>query len=118
MFNNKVQEVELTIEKAEHIIKVGAAQERLITGKERPGDYKLVWLDGYIEDGSRNAVIGKASPACQSPERQAAFIKDIDAIGSFVQHGNMVIMQGQQSAHALESHRETLEEVRAEAIED
>jgi len=114
--DRQIKSVEITIQQAEKAIALGEAQQRLLAGTERPGDYKLVWVESFIKDGARKAVIGKANPALQSEEHQKAFVKDIDAIGAVAMHSDMIVAEGVQLRRQLEADQDTLTALNAESL--
>lgn len=75
-----VREIEQDIRKSEEAIEFGKALERLRDNK----DFKLIIEQAYLRDEAVRLVHLRADPAMESPLKQAAIIRDIDAIGSLV----------------------------------
>lgn len=112
MSNEQVQAIEKSIRNAKKAVEIGAAVERLRSNR----DFKLVVLDGYLEQESIRLVHLKAAPEFQSPERQASVIRDIDSIGAFAAYLNNQISFAAMASKQLESDQETLADLAEEEL--
>jgi len=112
MSNEQVQEIEKSIRNAKKAVDLGAAVQRLRTNR----DFKLVVLDGYLEQEAIRLVHLKSAPEFQSPERQASVIRDIDSIGALAGYLNNLINFAGMASKQLESDQETLADLAAEEL--
>jgi len=104
MSNEQVQAIEKSIRNAKKAIDIGAAVERLRNNR----DFKAVILDGYLEQEAIRLVHVKAAPEFQSPERQAAVMRDIDSIGALSGYLNNLISFSAMASKQLDSDQEEL----------
>ena len=107
--SNKEQlaELERNIEASKQFVDVGAALTRLNSNK----DFRTVVTSGYFEKEAIRLVHLKAEPGMQTPERQAAVIRDIDSIGAFHQYLMLVHMQAERAGATIKGDEETREEI-------
>lgn len=108
--SNQVHEIELTIDQAEHQIKLGEALERLQSNK----DFKLVINQGYLENEAIRLVRGRSDPSMQTPELQAANLRDIDAIGSFLVYLQQISRAANLAERAIKDAETEIELINAE----
>lgn len=104
---NDINQVELSIEVAEEVIKKGKQAEALAKIK----DFKEIILDGYFVDEAARLVHYVSHPTTSEEDRKQA-LRDIDGIGSLKRHLNMLVTFGKQAQEALEADKNTLEELR------
>ena len=107
-----VQQIEASIERAKQHIELDKALERLESNR----DFKLLIVDGYLEKESVRLVHLKSDPAMQTPERQAAVIAQIDAIGGLLQYFRVVGQQAALASKTVESDESELEDLRNEEV--
>lgn len=103
-----LQQIELTEQEAKATVELSKALDRLSNNR----DFKKVILEGYFKEEAIRLVMAKGNPSCQTPDIQAAILRDIDAIGSFRQYLGQIQYAAMQAAKALEDcaeHREALE---------
>lgn len=72
-------------------MELGNALERLFNNR----DFKNIVLKGYLEQEAVRLVHLKAAPAMDSPAKQAAVVRDIDAIGAFSGYLNEIARQAE-----------------------
>lgn len=113
MSNDAIQEIELSIKEAQKMVDLGAAVQRLASNR----DFKKVVMEMYFEKEAVRLVHLKASPAMQDAERQAAIVKEMDAIGSFYQFLRTLEIQAEMARRAVEDGEFLREEILAEGAE-
>lgn len=113
MSNDAIQEIELSIKEAQKMVDLGAAVQRLASNR----DFKKVVMEMYFEKEAVRLVHLKASPAMQDAERQAAIVKEMDAIGSFHQFLRTLEIQAEMARRAVEDGESLREEILAEGAE-
>lgn len=109
--NNDLHEVEMTIEDAQRNIDKMNALLRLRDNR----DFKLLIDRGYFEEEAARLVLARAEPGLQTEEHQVMLDKMIDSVGYLRQYFNKIYQFGQHSQQAIEEHRETRDEIMAEA---
>ncbi len=105
----KLLQVERSIEQSKRLIKLDQALKRLQTN----ADYKLIIEQGYLTDEAVRLVHAKADVALQSPAKQEAVIRDIDAIGSFAEFIRGIRTQAEIAEKTLPDDEFTRDELRA-----
>lgn len=112
--SNKEQLAELdrNIEASKVFVELGAALTRLNSNK----DFRTVVTSGYFEKEAVRLVHLKAEPAMQTPERQAAIIRDLDSIGAFHQYLMFIETQAARATHAVEQDELTREDILREDL--
>lgn len=113
MSQNAIQEIELNIKQAQELVNLNTSLQRLRNNR----DFKKVFLDGFFKDEAVRLVHLKADPSMQTPEYQAAILKQMDGIGAIRSYFDMIEHQGQMAAQAIEADEEALEELRQEEAE-
>lgn len=73
-----IREIELSIQQAKKTVELSKALERLESNR----DFQTVIQNSYLRDEAIRLVHAKSNPGLQSPEKQAAVIRDIDSIGT------------------------------------
>jgi len=114
MSQAQIEEIELNLAEAKTIVNRGDALERLLANP----DFKEIVLDGYLEKEAVRLVHLKADHSAQDAESQAAIVRQMDAIGSLTQYFNMVRQQAYMAQKAMEADEASLDELRAEALEE
>lgn len=112
MTNDTIQQIEANISSAKEIVEFDKALQRL----EANRDFRLVIRDGYLKAEAIRLVHVKADPAMQTPERQAAVMAQIDAIGNLLQYFRTVGQQARLAAKAVESDEAERDELLAEGL--
>lgn len=107
MSQDTVQQIEQNIREAKEILGIHAALVRLESNK----DFRKVIKEGYLEREAIRLVHLKADPAYQTPERQAAILGDITAIGGLLQYFRTVAHNAAQAVKAIEADEAELEEI-------
>lgn len=112
MSNETLQAIEDNIREARKIADVGDALERLRSNR----DFKKVIMEGYFEKEAIRLVHLRADPNMQTPEKQAAIVTQMDAIGSLSQFFNTVLHKAAMARKAIASDEETRDEILAEEL--
>lgn len=108
-----IEEVELNIQHANALVKLGKSLDRLTNNR----DFKSLIKDGYFRDEAVRLVHAKANPNTQAPEIQQDIIKQIDAIGNLAAYFRTVGQQAELAKQAIAADEETLQELRNEGAE-
>lgn len=106
----KIQQVELTIEQARKVMEMGDAIARL----ENNDDFKKVIFDGYFVDEAARLTSLLAEPSLQAAEKQSRILHGLRGISELKQHLLTTKMMVEQFKHELDLNLEELEELRAE----
>lgn len=101
-------QLDKSIEEARSVEDLGQSLERLSNNP----DFKRVILKGYFEKEAIRLVNLKADPNMQTPQRQAAILVQIDAIGNLHQYFQTI----QQMATMATKSRLDSEQMREELI--
>ena len=104
---DQIREIELNIEQAKEIVARGNALRRLYGNH----DFQNIFLKGYMEQESIRLVHLKADPNMQTPENQAAIIRQMDSIGCITGYLNNVTHQAMLAEKAIEADEETRDEL-------
>lgn len=107
---DQVREIEQNIAQARAFVEMNAALERLSASR----DFKTVISDGYLKSEAVRLVHLKSDPRMDSPEKQAAVVRDIDAIGGLVSYFRTVAHNASVALKAIEAGEESLAEIHAE----
>lgn len=105
--------MEQAIENAKVYKDLGTSLEKLRSNRE----FKKVILDGYFKDEAIRLVHLKSDPSMQTPEKQDAIIRSIDAIGSLVSYFRVVEQFASIAAKDIELNEVTIQEAREEGLE-
>ena len=111
---SEIQQLEHEIQTSKKSVELGNALERLFNNR----DFKNIVLKGYLEQEAVRLVHLKAAPAMDSPAKQAAVVRDIDAIGAFSGYLNEIARQAELGRKDIVHSEETLEAIRAEGLND
>lgn len=112
MTQDTVQQIEENIREAKKLVELDVALERL----EKNQDFKKVIVDGYLTAEAVRLVHAKADPQFQTPERQAFFLAQIDAIGGLLNYFRGVSHQASNARKAIEADEAAIEEIHAEEL--
>jgi hypothetical protein len=110
MSKDTVREIDASIERDKKHIELDKALERLESNR----DFKAVIIDGYLEKEAIRLVHLKSDPAMATPERQAAIVSQIDAIGGLLQYFRVISRNAAVAVKAIESAEAEREEILAE----
>ena len=102
----QIHEVEVSIERAKHVIEFGKAVERLYENK----DFQRVIEEGYFRDEASRLALMSAVPHLD-PEKCAHTLRDIQAIGALYQYLQNAVRKGIQMQSDVGQHIETLAEL-------
>lgn len=110
MSQDTVQLIEANILKSKEIVELHKSLVRL----EDNRDFRKLIKDGYLRDEAVRLVHLKADPAYQTPERQAAIIGDISAIGGLLQFFRTVAHNASVAEKAIDADEAERDEILAE----
>lgn len=107
--DHDIQQVELSIEEAEKAIALGNDAAALADIPE----FKRIVLDGYFVDEAARLALLSSDPGAND-EIRANIMRDLNGPGAFKRYLHTKVMLGRNAERELESHHETLEELREE----
>lgn len=110
MSNSEVRELEESIERHKRDISLLNALESL----QRNKHFIEVITQGFCTDKAVQLVQLKAQSNMQSPEYQAAVIREIDGIGTLVEYFKSIQANGEIAKRSLNDDQETLAQVLTE----
>jgi len=110
MANDQIEAIEKEAEKSRVAIAFGDALIRLKNNK----DFKDVVLKGYFEAEPIRLVHLKAEASMAAPDKQAAILSQIDAIGNFSAYLNAALHKAAQAERTLEDTEAALIEINEE----
>jgi cell fate (sporulation/competence/biofilm development) regulator YmcA (YheA/YmcA/DUF963 family) len=110
MINDTVQQIEENIKQAQEIVEFDKALSRLMENR----DFRKVIKEGYLEKEAIRLVHLRGDPAFQTPERQAAVIGQIDAIGQLLSYFRTVKHNAAIALKAIETDEAVRDELIAE----
>lgn len=108
--SNEVNELEEQIANNKYALNQAKCLERLNSNR----DFKDLILNGYLREEAIRLVSLKSDPSQQTLEKQAAIIKDIDAIGALETYMRSVRQFGDIAARAIKDAEDVLEAIRNE----
>jgi hypothetical protein len=106
----QIKQIDRNIEAAKEVLELTSALDRLLTNR----DFRKVITEGYLTKEAVRLVQIKGQPAMQTPEKQAAIMRDIDSIGSLHQYFNTLFQQGGIAAKQITDDEEMRLELTAE----
>lgn len=109
----QINSLERNIEASKQFVELGNALNRLYTNK----DFRSVIMSGYFEKEAVRLVHLKSAPEMQTPERQAAIVREIDSIGNFHQYLLLVQTKLAMAEKNIEADELTLEDILREDLE-
>lgn len=109
----EIESLERDITQAKPIIEFGSALERL----DRNKDFRAVIKEGYFKNEAIRLVHLKADPNMQTPEKQAAIIAQIDAIGTLAMYLNTSLYLADQARKSVNASEELRDAIIAEQSE-
>lgn len=114
MSNITVEQIELSKEEAQKVIRLGECMERLVTN---PDFDKLIHENYFKEEASR-LVLLKAHPNMQDDKAQKDIEHAINAIGHFRQYMMGIRFNARQAICAIQAADEELERIRNEGMDE
>ena len=112
MTHDTVQRIEANIANSKEIVEHARALHRLCENR----DFRKVIKEGYLEKEAIRLVHLRGDPAFQTPERQAAVLGQIDAIGQLLSYFRTVEHNAQVALKAIEQDEAVREEILAEEL--
>lgn len=112
MSDSQVRDIERAIASDKVKAEAGKALERL----RRNPDFKSLIVQGYLKDEAVRLVHAKADPQFDSPTRQAAIDRDINAIGAFAVFLRTTEQLGGSAMASLETNERELELIHREEL--
>lgn len=103
----QIEIIEITIEKAKYFVESGKSMQNLLNNS----DFKMVFIEGYMEKEAIRLVKFKADVNAQKPETQMDILKDIDAIGAFNQFIINIQKRGQMALETISQNEIAREEI-------
>lgn len=112
MTNETVQRIEENIAHAKSFVELDKALQRLIENR----DFRLVIKEGYLEKEAIRLVHLRGDPAFQTPERQAAVLGQIDAIGQLLGYFRTISFNASSALKSIEADEAARDEILAEEL--
>lgn len=109
---DQINAIERTVKEAKEQKALGAALERLFSNR----DFLKVIKAGYFTDEAVRLVHAKGDPACQTPEKQASIVRQIDAISNLSQYFTTIQHMAGLADKSIEESEAVLEELREEEL--
>jgi hypothetical protein len=109
---DEINSIERDVKVAQKVKDLGAALERLYSNR----DFRTVIKSAYFEGEAVRLVHAKGDPSCQTPEKQASIVKQIDAISTLNQFFLTIQHQAGLALKQIEEGEAVLEELRAEEL--
>lgn len=109
MTQDLIQALDANIRESQAIAELGEALNRL----SRHRDFQKIIQEGYFRDEAVRLVHLKADPSQQTPERQAAIVAQIDAIGTLSGYFRTVFHNAALAKKAIAADEETREDLLA-----
>jgi hypothetical protein len=109
---NQMREVEVTIEECESQVEQAEALERL----HKNADFKKLILDEYFEKNAIRTVMMKSAAGHAGEKEQKDLDNVLIGIGQLGQYFHKIFTFGEGAARAIDEHKNTMEELRAEDL--
>lgn len=84
------------------------ALQQSLTRLQANRDFQTIISQGYLRDEAVRLVHARSNVALQSPEAQAALLRDIDAIGSLEAFFRKIEQQARQALSHIDADEETV----------
>lgn len=110
MSQDSVQLIEENIRHAKEFVELDKALQRLMENR----DFRKVIQEGYLRDEAVRLVHLRGDPAFQTPERQAAVLSQIDAIGQLLGYFRTVSFNAQAALKSIEADEAMRDDLLAE----
>lgn len=108
---SSIEQVELGIKEARKTVDLATSVKKL----QRNRDFKAVVSQGYFKEEAARLVHLKGNPGMQTPEHQAAILRQIDSISAFATYLDHLVRFGEMAEQAIEEDQETLRQMEEEA---
>lgn len=108
----QINSIERGIKEARKLKDLGAAYERLCSNR----DFRAVIKAAYFESEAVRLVHLKGDPSMQTPDKQAAIVRQMDAIAALSQFFQTIEHTASLADKAIEEGDAVLDELRAEEI--
>lgn len=102
--------IDRDIEAAKKVIERADALQRLSSNR----DFKTLITDGFFKEEALRLVFLKADSNMQSPEKQAAILRDLDTVSGLNSYFQTVCALANQAKGSLESNEAMREEIEQE----
>jgi hypothetical protein len=109
METSQIAEIQAQATQAKQFAEFGQAIERLKVNR----DFQKVVLEGYFREEAIRLVNAKASPECESPDKQRSIVTQIDAIGCFHGYLNTKLRLADIGAKQVAECEAAIEEIEA-----
>lgn len=109
---NDLDQLDKSIRQSREVVDTGKALDRLLANP----DFQTIVMKGYLEKEAVRLVHVKASSDMQTPEKQEAILKQIDAIGTFIQYLTVVRLRALHATKQLVADEATREELLQEEV--
>lgn len=110
MSNSEVEQLEVEIDQARHVISLNDDLTKLF--KYKP--FKTVFIDQYFREEAIRLVALKSDPEFQTPERQASIDRQMIGIGSLNAYFNRISGAAQLAADGIAA----MQEAQSEALNE
>lgn len=110
---DEINAIERNVKDAKELKALGTSLERLVNNR----DFQKVIKQGYFADEAVRLVHAKGDPACQTTEKQASIIRQMDSISNLNQYFQTILHTAGLADKAIEEGEAVLEEMRAEGDE-
>ncbi len=110
---DEINSIERSVKDARKAKDLGVSLERLMKNR----DFLAVIKTGYFTDEAVRLVHLRGDTLYQTPDRQAAILKEIDSIASLNQYLTVIRMLADQAEKAIADGEAVLEEMREEGAE-
>lgn len=105
---DQINAIERTVKEAKEQKALGSALERLMSNR----DFLKVIKQGYFTDEAVRLVHARGDSACQTPEKQEAILRQIDAISNLSQFFKAIEFTAGLADKSIEDSEAVLEELR------
>lgn len=107
--NDRIKEIEVTIEEAESTVATKEALERLCDNK----DFQELIINGYFRDHVASLVRYMSTPiVTNSKEKKEQVLADISGVAVLHNYFNSVIQKGNMAEQTIASHKAELTHIR------
>lgn len=113
MSQTQIEQIEMSIEEAKKVVERGERAKRLATNP----DFKALVLDGYFTEEAARLVHLMSDPTLNDQIREC-IQRDMVGIGGFKRYLRTLVQMGDIAAHEIQTSHETLDEIRAEDLEE
>lgn len=104
MSQAQIDQLQRNIEDNKGFVSLSQSLSRLQANR----DFQAIISQGYLRDEAVRLVHARSNVALQSPEAQAALLRDIDAIGSLEAYFRKIEHQARQALSHIDADEETI----------